>query len=83
MALLADAIGEPAERQQVAGAVEGDAVVEAEALAREHLFGYGLETRIGDVQFGHANRIPATGSGQAAGAVLPTPQRPRRAGTEY
>ncbi len=53
MALLANAIGEPAERQQVAGAIERDAVVEIEALARQHLFGDGLQVRIGDVQFGH------------------------------
>ena len=42
VALLANVIGEPAEREQVGRAIERDAVVEAEPLAGHHFGGDGL-----------------------------------------
>jgi hypothetical protein len=52
VALLADAVGQPADGQQVVRAIKGDAVVEAQALVSQHLFGDGLQFRVVDEQFG-------------------------------
>ena len=48
VALLADVVGEPADGQQVGRAIEGDAVVEVEPLAGQHLVGDRLEPRVVD-----------------------------------
>jgi hypothetical protein len=49
--VLADVVGQPAQRQQVAGPIEGDAVVKAQALACLDLFGNGLKTLVPDDWF--------------------------------
>ena len=53
MALFAHVIREPADGQQVRRAIQRDAVVEAQPLARQNFVGDGLQPWIGDCQFGH------------------------------
>jgi hypothetical protein len=43
---LTNVIGQPTNRKDVPGAIEGDAIVEAKALAGEHLTGNGVQIGI-------------------------------------
>ncbi len=48
VALFADVIREPADREKIGGSVESDAVVKGKALAGEDLIGDGFYCCVGD-----------------------------------
>ena len=54
MALFANVVGEPADREQVGRAIQRHAIFEAEALAGEHLVGDRFQGNVSDGQCGHS-----------------------------
>ncbi len=75
--LLAHAICQPTNRQQVRRAVQPDAVVNAQALACQHFLGNRVQPLVGDLKFAHFEFV------ESFKRAKPLPQRPRTPGTTY
>ena len=74
VARFADVVGEPADGEKVGRAIESDAVGGGEALAGQNFVGDGLQTRVGDLEFGNVAQLTCE---------TPTPPRPRKERTTH